>query len=428
MNLNSWKAYQDFNKVDYFPKRIGFPDGVKGPDVNRFNARVRLAKSFRGIDVDGYASDAVRGYNALFQVFLTHSTLEGFIKISGLSEPTKKAVKGLDSLSDLMVPYGSEKIVKSFFDRDKKGALYRFLHERVNNDLKERLRRCKSGESANVAYLSASIRHIFAHGDLSASSNGLRSPTLYPLCTSISTFLLGVMDGEFDKKIDACHGRIYAKRAQAAERGDADAGEQEPDTPRVLRDPLARVNRRAHLQAPHIAPLADYVRGLRLEAIEEEFVSATDRVPHLDPLDGGVEACCLFVFEAPGPKAVSSGFVSRDNDDDTAENFFNLTREAGLLRYKTVSWNIVPWVLESDGKNRNATKAEIEVGGPYLRRLLGMLPQLKVVVLSGGSVQQGERYVREYSVDTNRPVKIFKMAHPGRKVQNLHPGLYSKIP
>ncbi len=36
-------------------------------------------------------------------------------------------------------------------------------------------------------------------------------------------------------------------------------------------------------------------------------------IPFFDPLDGDVNARCLFVAEAPGPRAVLSGFVSRDN-------------------------------------------------------------------------------------------------------------------
>ncbi len=46
-------------------------------------------------------------------------------------------------------------------------------------------------------------------------------------------------------------------------------------------------------------------------------------VPDFDPMDAGVEARILFLFEKPGPmtskhktgKRVGSGFISRDNDD-----------------------------------------------------------------------------------------------------------------
>ena len=45
-------------------------------------------------------------------------------------------------------------------------------------------------------------------------------------------------------------------------------------------------------------------------------VCALDEVPDFDPLDGGVEARALFLFEKPGRMTAGqsgSGFISRDN-------------------------------------------------------------------------------------------------------------------
>ena len=71
------------------------------------------------------------------------------------------------------------------------------------------------------------------------------------------------------------------------------------------------------------------------------------KIPQFDPLDGGIDAECLFLLEAPGPKAVNSGFVSRNNPDETAKNFFELNVGAGLERSKTITWNVVPWYVGS---------------------------------------------------------------------------------
>ena len=54
-----------------------------------------------------------------------------------------------------------------------------------------------------------------------------------------------------------------------------------------------------------------------------------------DPRDGGIRAQALFLFEKPGPKANASGFISRDNDDPTAENIFRFMNQAGIPRKKT---------------------------------------------------------------------------------------------
>jgi hypothetical protein len=65
-------------------------------------------------------------------------------------------------------------------------------------------------------------------------------------------------------------------------------------------------------------------------------------VPDFDPLDGGVNAACLFVLEAPGSRAVGSGFVSRDNPDETAKNWMLLNHAAKMDRRRVAVWNIVP--------------------------------------------------------------------------------------
>ncbi len=66
MGLESFKRYQNLNKRDYFPPRIGFAPKATGGDINRLNARVRLAKSFRGIKLEGYPNRTAAGYDAFF--------------------------------------------------------------------------------------------------------------------------------------------------------------------------------------------------------------------------------------------------------------------------------------------------------------------------------------------------------------------------
>src|SRR5687768_13788587 len=91
------------------------------------------------------------------------------------------------------------------------------------------------------------------------------------------------------------------------------------DAPRTLRSPDACLARKLMLDLPHMAPLKAYAARLRRPGIE---------VPDFDPLDAGVRARVLFLLEKPGPmtaehgKRTGSGFVSRNNDDSTAEAIF----------------------------------------------------------------------------------------------------------
>jgi uracil-DNA glycosylase len=108
-----------------------------------------------------------------------------------------------------------------------------------------------------------------------------------------------------------------------------------------------RARRRAMLCEPHIAPLATFVRGVRARRPD-------DRVPYFDPLDGGTRADALFLLEAPGPKVVESGFVSRDNPDPTARNVRAFLIEAGIERRRVALWNVVPSYIGTGERIRPA--------------------------------------------------------------------------
>lgn len=113
-------------------------------------------------------------------------------------------------------------------------------------------------------------------------------------------------------------------------------------------------------------------------------------MPWFDPHEAGVEARILLLLEAPGRRAVGSGFVSPDNDDQTAQNMWTLLREAGIdRRREVVTWNIVPWYIGDGQRIRPATRADLDQARPALRELLSLLPDLRVVVLLGRKAARG---------------------------------------
>ncbi len=149
------------------------------------------------------------------------------------------------------------------------------------------------------------------------------------------------------------------------------------DEPRSLKRQDVRKERTSLLDTPRVAELTAFVKDMR------EKTGHGENVPYFDPLDGGVEARCLFLFEAAGGKAVESGFASRNNNDASAEAFFRINKEVGFDRTLTASWNIVPWALRETGKNRKPTPDEVRKGLDHLTALLGLLRALEVVVLCG---------------------------------------------
>ncbi|MEJ8845804.1 uracil-DNA glycosylase [Variovorax rhizosphaerae] len=152
----------------------------------------------------------------------------------------------------------------------------------------------------------------------------------------------------------------------------------------VLASEEAVKARRDRSLEPHVAPL---------QALAERIgasLDAPDGVPRFDPLDGGINARVLLLQEAPGPRAVGSGFVSFDNPDQTAANARHACESAGLLRQDAVRWNAVPWYLgnEEGTKIRPATPEDVKRAEPWLGELLRLLPRLQVVVLMGKNAQR----------------------------------------
>src|SRR5215210_1866202 len=129
---------------------------------------------------------------------------------------------------------------------------------------------------------------------------------------------------------------------------------------RAHRDRRELERKRQLLNAPHIAPLTDFVRGLSAERV------AT--VPWFDPTEAGSEARILMMFENPGRRADAaqgSGFISADNDDKSAENMWGFFRDAGIDRRRDiVAWNIVPWYVGDDRKIGEVRASDIEEARP----------------------------------------------------------------
>jgi hypothetical protein len=189
------------------------------------------------------------------------------------------------------------------------------------------------------------------------------------------------------------------------------------DAPKSLRDPQVRQARVEAIEQPHVARLTGFVRELQAEMGPEYSI------PYFDPADGGTNATVLYLLEAPGAGATKSGFVSRDNPDETAKNFFLLNREAGIDRGKTVIWNVVPWYI-GNGKGIRAAKArDPTAGANSLARLFGLLPKLQCVVFLGAHAAQAAPIVA-----TLRPgLPTFEVPHPSPVFVNRAPGNRERI-
>ena len=169
------------------------------------------------------------------------------------------------------------------------------------------------------------------------------------------------------------------------------------------------------LAEAHMAALARFVTELRVAEPSKEF-------PDFDPLDGGTGADILFLFEKPGPMTSAagfgSGFISRDNDDPTAEATFGFMIQAGLPRRRTITWNVIPgW-----NGTRKVTAQELHDGVASLAELLQLLPRLRTVVLVG------KRAERAKSLIEHLKLRVLVSAHPSPLVRASRPDVWRAIP
>jgi uracil-DNA glycosylase len=186
-------------------------------------------------------------------------------------------------------------------------------------------------------------------------------------------------------------------------------------TARALRDHAVLDRRLAEVNAPHVYALNTLVREMRVAK------GSAYSIPYFDPHDGGTEGEVLFLLEAPGPRAKRTELVSRDNPDETAKNFLELSHLAGLDRRRTILWNIVPWFIGrlhgSKERIRAARAQDIREGIEQLGSVLALLPKLQIAVLVGNKAAKAAAFIA-----ARKPaVSVCRMPHPSPVFVNRSP-------
>lgn len=185
-----------------------------------------------------------------------------------------------------------------------------------------------------------------------------------------------------------------------------------PDKPKSLADEDEIKDRTNRVYEQHVLKLNVFVDELR-ERKGPDFY-----IPCFDPLDGGTNAKALFLLEAPGPKTKASGFISRNNNDLTAQYTFELHSAALISRQDAVLWNIVPWFISKEGKIRPPRNEEIKEGFKELLNLIELLPNLQCIVLAGKNAQKIEPWL---SMHFERDLRVFKTPHPSPQFIHRYP-------
>ena len=189
-----------------------------------------------------------------------------------------------------------------------------------------------------------------------------------------------------------------------------------------FRDPAVLSQRHEMLEsAATVQPLSAWVSALRLRRGAD--------VPDFDPAEAGACARVLFVHESPGPGTSKengtdepgSGFISVDNNDQSASNMWDLLAEADLEPTETAQWNMVPWYSGPSRRSPNAD--ELRAGARELRSLLPTFHRLEVIVLCGMAAKNGwAKNVAPYdprrSIETWSPAPL-AMKQPAKRAELL---------
>ena len=186
-----FREFEQLVKKGHDVTQIGFK-GDSGT-VYRFTNRFRLAKEFKEIEFETYKDDTAIGYTGLFRSFLVYSAFELFLKIIGETQST---------ITQRLAPYDPGSSIQSVLTADSSRKFYDFIYQRLDTpNAKNGLSDAYNGTSTNITYIASGIRHIFAHGHLSAHANACKPETVKKICDTIFEFHALVMEKEFKKLI-----------------------------------------------------------------------------------------------------------------------------------------------------------------------------------------------------------------------------------
>lgn len=132
-------------------------------------------------------------------------------------------------------------------------------------------------------------------------------------------------------------------------------------------------------------------------------------------MHGGIEARLLSVLRDPGPMTQDdggSGFLCMKNADATAEAISALLAAVEIDARDIVPWNAYPWYI-----NRAPDRTELESGVEPLKDIIGLMPDLQVVMLHGGHAKDGwKRLIRRYpNLVAQRKLRVIATYHTSRQ-------------
>lgn len=170
------------------------PDFSTAANVNRFAARYRLARAFRGLELEGYRDATLLGYNALTRVTLAWSAFEGLLPAVRLH---------LGDIPSIRARYNSAACLADLRQADQSGKFLAFIRDRLTKkSQREELDKYLDGKDCCVLTIARGVRHIFVHGPLTPNANQADPNAVTAVCDRLAVMLRRTMDREFSGRVD----------------------------------------------------------------------------------------------------------------------------------------------------------------------------------------------------------------------------------
>jgi hypothetical protein len=164
-------------------------------DFYRFTNRFRLATSFQGLRLEGFTEETTSGYDALTRIFFAWSAFERYADLADDRPPFRS----------LFAHHPRRHIVELAAHcraQDPDNLLIDFLCDQsLLPQHVTYLGRYRDGHHFSVLTLAASIRHIFAHGMLTAHPNGMSAQALSNISRSLGNFLIHFVRTDFARRL-----------------------------------------------------------------------------------------------------------------------------------------------------------------------------------------------------------------------------------
>jgi len=194
MSDHSLKGYSEFVAIRDFqvkPRHLGLT-GRTG-DVNRLNARVKMAKAFKGMTLEGYKEGTADAYTSMFRVFLCFTAFEVFSYLYD-----RKPFEFMEYCPDH--PWGE---VSATICNCDPGWIFTDSLIKMSGESKNSwaLDQFKDNRFRNPMNYAQAIRNAFAHGHLTAHTGGADPDKVRVMCDALSELLITIMDEEFSKLV-----------------------------------------------------------------------------------------------------------------------------------------------------------------------------------------------------------------------------------